>query len=63
MEVWSFLDGHQYRAKQYKDILAARPLEAVKKVLGRELVFDDLTYNTVELCVKNWKETPRSATL
>ena len=36
---------------------------AVKKVLGRELVFDDLSYNTVDLCVKNWKERLRSATL
>ena len=36
---------------------------AVKKVLGRELAFDDLSYNTVDLCVKNWKERLRSATL
>ena len=64
LDVWSFCEtvikpnqtDNVY--KGVKDVYGA-----VKKVLGRELAFEDLSYNTVDLCVKNWKERLRSATL
>ena len=64
LDVWSFCETvikPNQTDNVYKGVKDA--YGAVKKVLGRELVFDDLSYNTVDLCVKNWKERLRSATL
>jgi len=45
----------------YKGVIEA--YGAVRKVLGRELSFNDLSEKTVDLCVKDWKERLRSASL
>jgi len=46
---------------QYKGVLEA--YGAVRKVLGRELEFADLSERTVDICVKDWKSRLRSASL
>ena len=46
---------------QYKGVLEA--YGAVRKVLGRELEFTDLSERTVDICVKDWKSRLRSASL
>lgn len=64
LDVWSFCETvikPNQTENVYKGVKDA--YGAVKKVIGRELTFEDLTYNTVDTCVKNWKVRLRSATL
>ena len=64
LDVWSFCETviqPNQTENVYKGVKDA--YGAVKKIIGRELTFEDLTYDTVDTCVKNWKKRLRSATL
>ena len=64
LDVWSFCESviqPNQTENVYKGVKDA--YGAVKKIIGREITFEDLTYNTVDTCVKDWKKRLRSATL
>ena len=56
LDVWSFCET-VIQPNQTKDVYKGvkDAYGAVRKVIGRELTFEDLTYNTVDTCVKDWK--------
>ena len=64
LDVWSFCETviqPNQTENVYKGVKDA--YGAVRKVIGRELTFEDLTEKVVNTCVKDWKERLRSATL
>lgn len=64
LDVWSFCETvikPNYTENVYKGVKDA--YGSVRKVLGRELTFEDLTADTVDTCVKDWKKRLRSASL
>ena len=64
LDVWGFCETIIKPVESenvYKGIKDA--YGAVRKIIGRELEFKDLTEGTVDICVKHWKENLRSASL